>query len=208
MAGTFKGIEMALTPWQQTRAVVDGGKAIADRKSGLARVSSSLTKLIKSAATEDLHGLLTEKEINQLITARNVVVKVTEHLAKDAAQAKRIKAEWNRRYDEARFALYELPHQHPEDILALADLADELGSIERFLSRSSQNGLEYTLPECLRNAMTALSYQAARQKTTSPAAWVHTELAPKLPQAKAKLAGLVAKVNAMAVQKTLERAAA
>lgn len=197
---------MALTPWQQSRARHDGGKAIANRKSTLARVASSLDKLIEDAGTaEQLAGLLTAQEVEVLRRARGLVARVANRMEEDVALARRIKAEWDARHKAATKALLGIPHEAPEDVIALGDLAGTLYP-DRLPRDCVKWGWQNELRDLQRETLATLAHKAANG-SADVADWVNA-LGAQVPAAKARHASLIAQVNALAVASKLQQAAA
>lgn len=196
---------MALTTWQQSSAKHDGGKAIANRKSTLARVAGSLDKLIKDAGAEDLADILSPKDVEILRQANGIVRKVVQAMTRDVAHAKRIKAQWESSHKLATKALLTLPHEAPADVIALAAMSGDLKP--SYLLRDCVKwGWQSTLRDLQREAISTLAHRCANQ-TTPPHQWVQA-LAAEIPAAKSRHADLIAQVIAMAVANTLQRAAA
>lgn len=196
---------MALTPWQQDRARIDGGKDLANRKSTLARVAGSLDKLIKDAGAEDLADTISPKDVEILRQAHGIVRKVVQAMTRDVAQAKRIQAQWESRHKLATKALLTLPHEAPADVIALAALSGNLKP-SYLLRDCVEWGWQSTLRDLHLEAISTLAHRCANQ-TTPPHQWVQA-LAAEIPAAKARNNDLIAQVIALAVANTLQRAAA
>lgn len=198
---------MALTQWQQDSARFGGGKDLVNRKRHLAQVKSALLKLCKEIGEDrDNHaGALTAKELGTLRDAAHLVARIEAGYAKDASQAQRIQADWQARHKLSMKVLQTLPHEAPEDVIALSHLAGELRP-DGLLDACVRWGWQRQLCDIQHDALATLGHRCANQ-TTPPAQWCKA-LAEQIPAAKALHADLIAQVNALAVADQLQQAAA
>lgn len=194
-----------LTTWQQHSAKFDGGKKIANRKATMARVASSLEKLIKDANAEGLASLLSAQDVKALRQAQGIVHKVARAMEQDVAQAQGIKAAWEARHKDAVKALMGIIQEPVADVIALADLAGNLYP-DRLARECVKWGWESQVLDLRRDAVGTLAHRAANA-SAEVAGWVQA-LAAELPAARAKHAVLIAQVNALAVAHYMQRAAA
>lgn len=196
---------MALTQWQQDLARFDGGKDLTNRKRHLAQVKSALLTLCTEIESGINPAGMTATEAKTLREAARLVAGVESAYAKDAAEAKRIQSDWEARHKLAMKTLLTLPHEAPEDVIALAALSGDLQPA--YLLRDCVKwGWQSKVRDLQREAISTLAHRCANQ-ATPPHKWCK-DLAAQMPTAKTKHAALIAQVNALAVQDRLQRAAA
>lgn len=199
-----------LTDPQKSKARHDGGKEIANKKRHAAHVKTALVNLRNdcNGGSADLAGLLTQDEIDTLTQAVHIVDRIAATLEKDAAEAKRIKADYDKRVKAATDVLNELPHATPADIIALAAFSgggalwsfdDHIGAIRR------GDMVDYQLKGIFRDAAASIAHDIAT-KELHPGVTA-TAILLALPQMKDKHAALIAELTTIAVAKKLQAAA-
>lgn len=198
-----------LSDIQKRTARYSGGKEIANRKAHLARTKTALLEISNGAGNLGnlIEGLSTA-EREALRTAVFIVASLEATLARDVAEAKRIKATWDARHTAAMKALHTLPQARIEDQIALAELARELDTYQaQRLLRTARKYRDpnYVLQDMVRDAIASLAHQAANE-ADQPAAWC-SALRADMPAAAAKHTDLIAHIKAIAVEKRIQETA-
>lgn len=199
---------MALTPRQQQSAKFDGGKALANRKRHLAQVKSALITLCAEIEAGNNPAGLTPTETATLRTAARLVAGIEATYAKDAGEAKRIKADYEARLKLATRTVQALVRDRIADTIALYAIAlPRDGAALEDLGRETARkpaSWAWRIDDLLREAVAKLAWRIVNQSKTPPAAWC---AALDLQAEKDRHAGLIAQVKACAVAQRLEATA-
>jgi len=202
---------MSLTDWQRSSARHDGGKDTRNLKSHLSRMATALRTLHADASgtSNSLAGIFTGDELKTLRGATLLVDKACAVLDADVREAKRIKADYDKRVKEALAEYCKLPHTEIADIVALSVLAGERAGISRWTMdsiRQRPNRLKYELMEVARGAINSLANDCAREKN-NPTGLVKSALAIFIPTIKENHAAIIRELNTIAVAEQMERSA-
>lgn len=202
---------MSLTPWQQDAARYNGGKALANRKRHLAQVKSALLTLCEEidAGRNSQTGVLSVKELSTLRMAAHLVARIEASYAKDAAEAKRIQADYEARVKLASRCARALLGDLIADTVALYAIAlpseaAELNDLRANTARQPASW-QWRIDEMGREAVAKIAYRIVRQDVP-PAAWC-AALEPEMAAMKDRHADLIAQVKACAVAQRLEATA-
>lgn len=202
---------MALTPWQQDRARLDGSKVLANKKRQYAQLATTLRGLIEAAdGRSEQAGVLTPAEIDRLRQALPLIERVVASYARDAIAAKRVKADYDARCKAASLALHGLVQDKIADTIALHEIAlprdtETLKDLREEVAKSPRSW-QWRLDQMLRDAVSELTYRMVRQEAV-PAAQC-AALAPQLADARETHAELIARIKACAVADRLQGVAA
>lgn len=201
---------MSLNDSQRARAHIDGGKEISNRKRHLSQIETGLRTLRDECEnSETLRGALAPDELKTLARAAVLVGQVAARLDADAREAKRIKADYDKRVKEAIAEYGNLPHTEIADIVALSVLAGERAGISRYTMdtiRERPHWLTSELTSVARDAINNLAHDCAREKN-NPKGMVKRALEVLIPAIKENHADLIRELNALAVQAQLEKSA-
>lgn len=193
-----------LTDYQRRNARFDGGKDLLNRKRHVAQIKSGLLKLRNDCdggadgLVNGLAGLLTPEEIDTLTSAAQIVDRIVATLERDEAEAKRIKATWDKHYGALVAALsMRIITDRAADVVALISRAGDTYKLRDLADdcRNRWGGARAQLRDARREAIASLAYQAAGTDA-DPSAWaaaIHAEL----PANAEKHAALVAEIDAI-----------
>jgi hypothetical protein len=200
---------MSLSDWQRTSARHDGGKAISNHKSHLSRTATAMRALGADASCpgNPLDGIFTGDELKTLRDATLLVDKACAALDAGAREAKRIKADYDKRVKEATAEYSKLPHTEIADIVALSVLAGERAGISRWTMdsiRELPSRLQYELSNVAREAISSLAHDCAREKN-NPKGMVKRAQEVFIPIIKGNHAAIIRELNTLAVAAQLER---
>ncbi len=199
---------MSLSDSQRSSARHDGGKDIANRKRFIAQVETGLRNLRdeceKSGA---LRGVLTPDEIKALARVAVIVGKVAAHLDADAREAKRIKADWDKRLNDAVAELGKLPRTSIDDIVVLAAMANHprppIGRYDLDYIRANPQRLKAEMETISRDATSSLAHACANDAAIP--ATRRNAILIGMAAWKDKHADLIRELNAIAVAAQLEK---
>lgn len=202
---------MPLTLWQQDNARYNGGKELSNRKRHLAQVKSALISLCTEIEAGTNPAGLTATEVSALRTAARLVAGIETAYAKDAAEAKRIQADYEARLKLASRVARGLLSDLISDTVALYAIAlprDLDGAVKNLREVANGHGgrgaWAWRIEEMARDAVAEIAYRIVRQDLP-PAAWC-AALEPEMAAMKNRHADLIAQVKACAVAQKLEAA--
>lgn len=200
---------MSLTDWQRTTARHDGGKAIGNLKSHLSRTATAMRALGRDASSpgNPLDRIFSGDELQTLLAATLLVDKACAALDADAREAKRIKADYDKRVKEAMAEYSKLPHTEIADIVALAVLSGVREGISRYTMntiRERPHWLKSELGSVVRDSISSLAHACAGEKN-NPKGLTRRALEVFIPTIKENHAAIIRELNAIAVAEQLER---
>lgn len=198
-----------LSDFQRDYARHDGGKPIANLKSHLSRTATALRALGADATRpgHSLDGIFTGAELKTLMTATLLVDKAYAALDADAREAKRIKADYDKRVTEALAEYGKLPRTGIADIVALSVLSGERAGISRYTMntiRERPHWLTSELTSVARDAISSLAHACAREKS-NPKGLVKQALDIFIPTILENHAAIIRELNTIAVAEKMER---
>lgn len=199
---------MSLSDLQRRRARHDGGKDISNQKGHLSRTATALRSLRGDATRpgNSLDGIFTGDELKILLAATLLVDKACATLDADAREAKRIKADYDKRVKEAIAEYSKLPHTEIADIVALSVLAGCRTGIDRYTMDSIRNRprwMKSDLSSVARDAISALAHDCAREKN-NPRGMVRQAQEVFIPTIKENHAAIIRELNTLAVVEQME----
>ncbi len=200
---------MSLTDFQRDYARHDGGKPIGNLKSHLSRTATALRTLGADATRPGhmLDGIFTGDELKTLRDAILLVDKACTSLDADAREAKRIKADYDKRVKEALAEYNKLPHTEIADIVALSVLDGNRAGIDRHTMdtiRERPHWLKSELSSVARDAISSLAHACARDKN-NPKGLTKQALDIFIPTIKENHAALIRELNTIAVGEQMEK---
>jgi hypothetical protein len=200
---------MSLTDFQRDYARHDGGKPIGNLKSHLSRTATALRTLGADATRPGhmLDGTFTGDELKTLRDAILLVDKACASLDADAREARRIKADYDKRVKDAVAEYGKLPHTEIADIVALSVLAGNRAGIDRHTMntiRERPHWLNSELSSVARDAISSLAHADARDKV-NPKSRIGTATRIFIPTIKENYAALIRELNTIAVAEQMEK---
>lgn len=200
---------MSLTDFQRDYARYDGGKPIGHLKSHMRRTATALRSLGADATRPGsvIDGIFTGDELKTLRAATMLVDRACAALDADAREAKRIKADYDKRVKEALAEYGKLPHTEIADIVALSVLAGERAGISRYTLdtiRERPHWLKSELSSVARDAISSLAHACAREKL-NPKGLIGQAQDIYIPFIKTGHAAIIRELNTIAVAAALEK---
>jgi hypothetical protein len=200
---------VSLTDWQRTSACHNGGKEIVNQKRHLSQMARALLNLRADASLPGnaLDGLFSGDELETLRAAHLLVSEACAALDADAREAKRIKADHDKRVKEALAEYGKLPHTEIADIVALSVLAGERAGIERYVMdtiREHPHWLKSELSTVARDAIISLAHACASDKL-NPKGLTRQAQDILIPTIKANHAAIIRELNTIPVAEQMER---
>lgn len=208
---------MSLGDFQRDRARHTGGKEIADRKRHVSQLETGLRNLVADCerrsntevgyrTADVVWDVVSVDELKALQRAAEALHKVAASLDKAAAEAKRIKADYDAHVEQAQAALGKLP-KGVADIVALSACAQRTPVYHWTLERMRARPREVLddLNDIRREAISTLAHRCAREGI-QPAGFADT-IRLAMPAAAEKHAALIGELNALAVAAQLEKSA-
>lgn len=200
---------MSLSNFQRSRARFEGGKDIKSHKSHLARTATAIRKLRDDASQpgNELDGVFSSDELQTIRDTCQMVDRAIARLESDAREADRIKADYDKREQEAIAEMRTLPHASIDDIVALlgAHQRQPLDhyDMERIRTRHWGKGVLDQLREHAICAIGGLGRSCAYDGK-NPAEF-RQQIAERLPQMKQQHADLIRELSTLAVAQQMEK---
>lgn len=200
---------MSLTDFQRDYARYDGGKPIGNLKSHLSRTETALRALGRDASTpgNQLDRIFSGDEMQTLRAATMLVDRACAALDADLREAKRIKADYDKRVKEALSEYNKLPHTEIADIVALSVLSGNRAGIDSYVMktiRERPHWLKSELSSVARDAISALAHSDARDNN-NPKGMTRQAVEIFIPTIKENHAALIRELNTIAVSEQMEK---
>lgn len=187
-----------LTGIQKSRARFDGGQEQSNRRRHLRQLRTSLFNVRSDAALQpDDHASIAQ-------TLR-VLDRLLSEVQADLAAAKNIKRDWDKHVSLAYALLDAIPLAGVADVIALGELARELGSPRLLLEDIEHFGWHHKAGSIMNESLATLSRRCASDQK-DPAEFVATVRAA-MPAAAAKHADLIRQITTLAVAQQMDAAA-
>lgn len=202
---------MSLTSIQRDQARYKGSAEIRTRKSYLKRSATAIRQLADESTKEwsALHGTFTDKELNLIRAAGQLVDRATASLADDIREADRIKADYDKRLKAAMDAFANLPRAGIDDCVALLGTASRRPVHSFEMERLRTGAIFCTIKDYLAamvdDAVRSLAGDCARAKLDPTAR--RQEIIAGLPALKEQHADLIRELTALAVAEQMEKSA-
>lgn len=199
---------MSLTPIQRDQARYKGGDEIKKRKSYLKRSATAIRQLADEAGQDlnALNGVFTDRELNLIHAAANLVDRASGRLAADIREADGIRAKYQRDLAAARKYLAILPRTDIADIVAIcaADSGTRppIDRIEMDSLRTTR-WLRERINDLAAAALESLAWRCVRDGR-NPADYA-AGIDADMPELKARHADLISALNALAVANEMEK---
>lgn len=181
-----------LTQAQKDSARWHGEGNLSNRRRHVRALRTSLMNL----RTEDK---LPEDDYTALQQAGRVLDRMLNEIEADIKTARFIKRDYDTRIAAAKTALATLPQSSVADIVALGELARELGSPALLLDGVERCGWPYMAASIKRAAIDWLAHRCVSEGKTA------AEIAAAMPEAAARHADLIRQINTLAVAHTLQQ---
>ncbi|KVW92634.1 hypothetical protein [Thiobacillus denitrificans] len=188
-----------LTDSQKDRARFDGGKDQANRRRQLRQLRTGLINVRRDAAmpTDD-NVALTE--------AVRALDRLLVEVENDLSAAKNIKRDWDQHVALAHALLVAIPLPGVADIIALGELAHEIGYPRMLLNDIENYGWNHAAATLKRNALDSLAHRCASD--AKPPTEFVAAIRATMPAAAARHADLIRQITTLAVSEQLQKTAA
>lgn len=187
-----------LSDAQKSEARWRGAEMLVKRRSHLRRLKTSLHELRRDACS-------TDADREDLYKGMRALDRMQTALEADINEAKAIKRDWDKRVADATQALQALPIAGVADVIALAELDHSLGRPAALIEAVEHFGWAHVDGYRRREAIAGLARRCASD--ASPPAKFVAAVRDAMPQAAARHADLIQRINTLAVAQQIERAA-